>query len=539
MAPVGTTRRPIPGPTLEPTEGTTRWPTLGSTFEPPEGTTRRPTHGSTSEPPEASPTTEREPIPAPCPGTTRRPIRPTLEPTEDKPAPCSTRFPNPLYASVQSTTPCNTGRTSADGIWNAAAIRKVQTFLAGAGEYKGPIDGEWNLESKEAMQSFLKDSGYYDGALDGRTSFARAMQSWLRDSGIPVTIDGEWTVNTTAALKQFMNVGEEHGSAASLASNYASLEHADGHVEDADESIFKLNEGKRQLHDEFLDDKKQVSSGIEMAEVEGDLVLGQPGYFSTRLRQFASIGACEASEIRENTSLPRGCVDVRNLKCAGDSDELCFKRDDACFIGGVKVPAGLKVSLFEGPFNGCKGEPKVTHEAGALYEFWSDSTKPLPKERQVCSMLVELTKGWTCDEEKRNAALHSEKPNPALFDYFQHMETPHEPEFGVSAGQELSQLQTDASASEAQEKVDAPALFDYLQHLETSRGSEFGVNAGQVSQPLETSGLEDMISRKAVEGESQQTQEILDEEARIFVNEMLKKDKARKDGDKWWMQYGV
>eukprot|EP00927_Polykrikos_kofoidii_P042286 TRINITY_DN3615_c1_g1_i1.p1 TRINITY_DN3615_c1_g1~~TRINITY_DN3615_c1_g1_i1.p1 ORF type:complete len:630 (-),score=56.68 TRINITY_DN3615_c1_g1_i1:41-1675(-) len=149
-------------------------------------------------------------------------------------------------------------------------------------------------------------------------------------------------------------------------------------------------------------DGKRANRG----RILGDIIIRQPEERpnkSTPVREWIK-DACVVLEMVGANSEPsrKGCFDVTDLIC-DHPRSYCMRTSDQCFAGSVRVPRGMKVTMYNlmaDWSNVCEADKTIvveearTNRTGDI-TFWKYGYQD--PRRRVCSFKFEKLPGWTCN----------------------------------------------------------------------------------------------------------------------------------------------
>eukprot|EP00927_Polykrikos_kofoidii_P079368 TRINITY_DN7615_c0_g1_i2.p1 TRINITY_DN7615_c0_g1~~TRINITY_DN7615_c0_g1_i2.p1 ORF type:complete len:574 (+),score=71.69 TRINITY_DN7615_c0_g1_i2:220-1722(+) len=152
--------------------------------------------------------------------------------------------------------------------------------------------------------------------------------------------------------------------------------------------------------------------------VTGDIIIRQPEERpdrTTPVRAWTK-DACIVVGMTGANSEPsrKGCFDVTDVIC-DHPRAYCMRLDDQCFAGSVRVPRGIKVTMYNLMAdwkNVCESDKTIvveesrTNRTGDI-TFWKYGFQD--PRRRVCSFKFELLPGWSCDGAPENPRRHRER----------------------------------------------------------------------------------------------------------------------------------
>jgi hypothetical protein len=143
-----------------------------------------------------------------------------------------------------------------------------------------------------------------------------------------------------------------------------------------------------------------------MGRIRGEIVIRQPEEQPNRsepVREWVKDACTVVNMVGANSEPSRkGCFDVTDLICV-NPQSYCMRSDNQCFAGSVRVPRGIKVTMYNlmadwnnvcGPDKTIVVEESRTARTGDI-TFWKFGFQD--PRRRVCSFKFEMLPGWTCE----------------------------------------------------------------------------------------------------------------------------------------------
>eukprot|EP00927_Polykrikos_kofoidii_P004793 TRINITY_DN11895_c0_g1_i1.p1 TRINITY_DN11895_c0_g1~~TRINITY_DN11895_c0_g1_i1.p1 ORF type:complete len:1263 (+),score=232.45 TRINITY_DN11895_c0_g1_i1:91-3879(+) len=138
--------------------------------------------------------------------------------------------------------------------------------------------------------------------------------------------------------------------------------------------------------------------------IAGDVIISQPPDADGHFRSW-SWSACEVVALTgQHAGGEAGCFDVNDIEC-GPQKDLCLKRGENCFTGGITVPRGIRVTMFSTigteTVGACQSQDRIVAEGAAHLtlseiDVWKEGAKEMNLDQRACSFKFEALTGWNC-----------------------------------------------------------------------------------------------------------------------------------------------